>query len=437
MKNEEEIILVAKMYTGEYIENNIGHEIINFFKPDNKEEYYGYVIYNGKVDIEKTDKIKSILFVSDVKNRKVKVIAKVDNPEFVFNIENQADFIEENNIKYGGVLLNEIMDKNGVDEYGIYITYKAQKIMKPKNENTYILLKGSKEKNSDSHIKTSWNIGHTIGYISSTKKEDNKSYKKINDLIKSNNWKELEEKRIDNQIKNLYIDLNEEQESFMDIVHKEYDETVFSNMLFYYLGKKKMLQPFVKKFFDIELSENAKIEKEKATKKHTKKGRIDLWIEDEMSKCCIVIENKIKSGINGRYYVKDKNTNKKILKTQLDKYIEWVENFKEKDKKENKYADYIKKYYIFVPNYKKDELEKEMLEQNLMPKEDGEDLYKIISYKEIYDYFNSEENKKKMKDDIYYIGFLKALSKHIYTSEKEMERKFVCAINKAEDQTNR
>ena len=40
---DEKIILVAKMYTGKYIEKNIGHEIINFFKPDIGDKYYGYI----------------------------------------------------------------------------------------------------------------------------------------------------------------------------------------------------------------------------------------------------------------------------------------------------------------------------------------------------------------------------------------------------------
>ena len=47
MEQENNIILIAKMYTGEYIEENIGHEITNFFKPNGKNEYYGYIVYNG------------------------------------------------------------------------------------------------------------------------------------------------------------------------------------------------------------------------------------------------------------------------------------------------------------------------------------------------------------------------------------------------------
>ena len=62
-------ILIAKMYTGSYVNrrfNNIGHEIINFIKPDNKKEIYGYIINDGKIGRE----IKTILLINNTKNEK-------------------------------------------------------------------------------------------------------------------------------------------------------------------------------------------------------------------------------------------------------------------------------------------------------------------------------------------------------------------------------
>lgn len=119
----EKIILIAKIYTGNYIEKNIGHEIINFFKPDIGNKYYGYIIHKGTLsEKESYDKIQTILFVSDKKDDKVKILGKVekdkDNLKFIVNKkakdkESQKKFIEANNISYGGVNLNEIMDKNG------------------------------------------------------------------------------------------------------------------------------------------------------------------------------------------------------------------------------------------------------------------------------------------------------------------------------------
>lgn len=140
-----------------------------------------------------------------------------------------------------------------------------------------------------------------------------------------------------------------------------------------------------------------------------------------------MIENKLKSAINGRYVSDDDKTERKIEKSQLDKYIRWVDNYKENNKK--KFEDYEKKYCIFVPNYKTEELIKDIDKNNLMPKDtSGKGLYQIIEYKEIFEFFY--EQKNNMENDKYYIDFLRALSKHIYTAEEEMKRKFVYAIKK-------
>lgn len=431
--NNEKIILVAKMYTGEYIEQNIGHEIINFFKPDCDDYFYGYIIYNGKV--KECDKIDTILLVSDIKNRKMEILAKINKPEFISNTENnhkkQINYIEKHNIKYGNVLLTQIMQNNGLDEYGIYITYRTKNIAKPQ-KHQYILLKDSIEKEDNHQIKLSWNIGHNLGYISN--KKNHNEYEKLANKIKNIEWNEIEEKRITEDIINEYSYIDKE-ETFMDIINRKYDENVFSNMLYYYLYKKGLFKHFAKSLFNIELSSNTKIYKEKSTYSDSKIGRIDLFVEDTTNKICIIIENKLKSAINGRYYTNDSETNKVIEKSQLYKYMKWVETYK--DEKEEKYKKYKKYYYIFVPNYKEDELKNDIEMNNLMPKnENNDDLYRIITYKEIFDFFNSKEMRQKMCNDKYYTDFINSLSYHIYTADKEMERKFVNAIRKVREKNN-
>lgn len=431
---DEKIILVAKMYTGKYIEKNIGHEIINFFKPDIGDKYYGYIINDGKLKDGNYDKIQTILFVSDKKDNKIKILGKLDkdkdNLEFIVDKkatdkQSQITFIKDNNIRYGGVYLNDIMNKSEVDDYGIYISYSANNVYKPK-EDYYLLLKDSKEIENNYNKKINKNIGHQYCYISDSDKTEKADYKKISDLIKSINWKK-EEIKIDEKIQNkygkYYNELYDNKESFMDLINKEYDEIVFSNMLYYYFHKKGMFKKFAEEILKMNVSDNIKIEREK----NIDKGRIDIWIEDDKNKKCIVIENKLKSAINGRYVSDDDKTERKIEKSQLDKYIRWVDNYKENNKK--KFEDYEKKYCIFVPNYKTEELIKDIDKNNLMPKDtSGKGLYQIIEYKEIFEFFY--EQKNNMENDKYYIDFLRALSKHIYTAEEEMERKFVYAIKK-------
>ena len=440
-KNEnidKDIILVAKMYTGEYIQKNIGHEIINFFKPNDGQYYYGYIIYNGKIEKNKCKRIKSILLVSDVKDRKIEILAKIDNPEFISNVEDTRDlqkkYIQKNNIKYGGVLLDKIMEKKGTDDYGIYITYKARKIEKPK-EKFYILLNDSVEKENSNNIKLSWNIGHNYGFIPKSDfnqqkdiEEEDINYKKINEKMIEIKWKEIEEIKI-KDVLDKYPFSNEDN-TFMDLINKEYDETVFSNMMYYYFYKKKMFKDFAKEVLKVELSNDIILNKEKSTESDLQKGRIDIFAEDNNNKVCIVIENKLKSGINGKNYSVDAKNND-VKTSQLTKYVQWIQDYKEN--KKSKYENYQKHFYIFVPNYKKDELIKDIKDNNLMPKDEkGNDLYVIITYDKIFNYFNSKRIKEKMSEDKYYNDFLSALSNHIYTADKEMERKFVNAIKKVD-----
>ena len=101
----------------------------------------------------------------------------------------------------------------------------------------YLLLKDSKEIENNYNKKINKNIGHQYCYISDSDKTEKADYKKISDLIKSINWKK-EEIKIDEKIQNkygkYYNELYDNKESFMDLINKEYDEIVFSNMLYYY-----------------------------------------------------------------------------------------------------------------------------------------------------------------------------------------------------------
>lgn len=108
-------------------------------------------------------------------------------------------------------------------------------------------------------------------------------------------------------------------------------------------------------------------------------GNIDLFIKG--SSKVIVIENKIKSGLNGK---EDNGT------TQLDKYYNYT-------------TEYVRKYklleanfYIFLPNYSEIELSEEMKK-----------IYRIIRYKDIYEFF--AHNAVEYMDDKYFADFLKAV----------------------------
>lgn len=153
--------------------------------------------------------------------------------------------------------------------------------------------------------------------------------------------------------------------------------------------------------------------------KRTRHGRIDIFAIEE--KKAIIIENKIKSGLNG--------IDKQEEKTQLQVYVKAMKEEFNIDK-ENIFG------LVFVPDYNKSIIEKEIRE---LEKVEIINYYNIISYSELLYFF--EKYKNIVKEDLYYDyyeDFLKALKNHTYKdidekNRTETEKKFIYAINKAKN----
>lgn len=435
---EKDTILIAKMYTGSYVNrrfNNIGHEIINFIKPDNKDEIYGYITHDGKIGNKYKKRIKTILFISNARNGKAKIIAKVNNP-IIIDEDKYKD--EQKKIEYGGKILTNIMGKCVKDKYGRYITYKCdEKNIQFAKEEKYIDIHKKDNQCVIPYLRTKI-------YIS---KDDKKVYDKIINKVIENEeiWEDNESnkiERITEQEKEKYENLGDNNSSFMDLVQAEYNEEIISNMLKYYFEKENVFKRFMNKLAEnkelkmekINIGENIKLYREKYVKiskeGSNEQGRIDLFIEDEINKNVIVIENKIESRIHGKAY-----EDGKTQKSQLEVYYDWVYSFKEDGNEEEKYKNYNKKFLIFVPNYRKNEIDDE-LEQYYKKQKDNkiQEEYKIITYSEIYNFFKDSSNLKfeeNSREYYYFQDFLNVLSIHKMESNYEMiRRRFINAINR-------
>lgn len=382
-------IMLNKMYVGTYLSDSIGHEAINLFKTD-KGENYIYAQPYGIIDKAKHQHLKTILLVrkSGVKD-KVEVIAKVTGIHIIETNSRaeQNDYIEKNHIYYGGKSVIDIFAQNKTNQkQQAFVTFKVdniQKAVKPFSiecgqfRNTMFC---NKNKKSDLYSKLI---------------ED------INDVSK---WEK------GNSTKQIVLeDLKPEEPNFLHIIRKDYDELIFSNLFQYFFNKNKALfaKKFIKEFLEIDLSENFKIEREKF--------HIDMLISDENN--VIVIENKIKSGINGQSANRKVNETDKI-QSQLEKYYQIIANAKVEDNKE-KLKEYIgkkAKFVIFLPDYN---------DINLSKFSHGEN-YKPIKYSAIYEYFYSNQNLfKECLSDVekrYFNEFLNALKKHIEKTDKSLEK---------------
>ena len=203
---------------------------------------------------------------------------------------------------------------------------------------------------------------------------------------------------------------------------KDHDELCYSNLLQHFFSvKPKIFKKFAKKVLNItNLSENYKILREWKN--------IDILIDDKENKNVIVIENKIKSGINR---VEDRhNIGSDLVQSQLKTYYEYVVNgieYKKNnlvdidDKENNKYKEYTGKYFfIFAPDYN---------HINLKNYDCGK-LYTLIEYSKIFKFF--EEYKEELKEVPYFNEFLYALQKHTKpidnSNEEEMMKRFLAKI---------
>ena len=302
-------ILLNSMFVGNYglDKGNLPHEVINFFRADNG-QFYVYITPYGTIspnmDIED---LKAILFVHNVGNGLIEVVAKaeLDESSTLFtqgievrltdgSIKNKkkkekyiADMAKEN-IQYGGITIQDIHSKNNVDNE-IHVTMKAKTICFPQNP----LFLTSKEELED--------MEQRIFYIS-PKKISNQSmkayydensdtatgYKKLLDIIENEQiW--LSPDYVPN-LREADITNDETSNNFFRIIGQQNNELIFSNMFYYLFSQYPgLLQKFASDILDTELSENYIIDREK--------HHMDLRLVDERN--YIIIENKIKSLING------------------------------------------------------------------------------------------------------------------------------------------
>lgn len=369
-------ILINQLFAGAYLQEgtNIGHEVINLFKDDNNDNYL-FVTPSGAV---KNHDVERILFVQNIKAREtMEVIMKADGLT-------KTSVEDISKIYYAGNNIVDIFKKNlyhgEKDSVGIEImaTYKASNVVFPKN-GTRIILTVDKDYIADDDntlvIFLNPNKQKIVGqgmrtYLSEISYPD--IYDVINELLNDNSkWEK------DNNTQKMISDgsLARNNISFLEIIRKENDELIMSNLLAYYFNyNHRMFSKFTNEVMGInDFSISFEIIRESM-------NNIDLWVQDENN--IIVIENKIKSGINGRM---DDGT------SQLDKYADFAEKYKRDNKLGNVF------YFLFVPNY--NNLSRDISKLNVQ--------YKIINYSEIYDFFR--KNAAEYINDKYFSDFLSGL----------------------------
>lgn len=510
MNEEDSVIILNRMYVGDYLGENLGHEVINLIKSDNGNHYI-YVNAHGTVneefyrrddEIVKNDVIllTRLVNISGI-NDTVEVLAKATGCELCAKKEMEElfankgkyqkqkkldkakerhkineQYINDNKIKYGGVFLNEIFNNNDYDgrtnDSAMFVTYKVDKIVKPKKR-IYIsrdeLSDATKKflKSDEKEVEVFWLNQNSNGERYKPKGTDLKTYFKkgskkeqafenLKGIIDDeDNW---ENNTIEEKTEDILENYKPRKHNLIDIIHKTRDELTYSNLLAYMLMQEPLKESFCN-FFSAKgvkkLSKDYVVTREE--------GNIDILIQDDNN--IIVIENKIKSDINGW---KTENKNSESVTNQLHKYMHYVYGdiwdktcYKKVEDKDNRYLS-IKKFQDELKSQEESKSQEEPQKRNrhffvLKPKynnlsetsinEEIEDFekknvknsgierkgeYKIISYADLYNHFKDIECNA-----MYFKEFKSAIERHSYDvdniQEHQMFERFVEIIKKSSD----
>lgn len=397
-----EVIMLNRMYAGKYLEENIGHEVINLFKDDNGNNYI-YINDDGYVNPKYNGLVKAVILVKHVEKGVLEIIAKAEQLTQVNyktsdvneSISSQIRYIKDNHITYGGVLLSDVYNK-GVEQ--VSITYKTDMIRKVKRP-IYLIEDVEKLDSYPSPVcmpEKHFSSQSLKMYYDSA--ELPKSFDALNAVINDDNY--WEEKDTTERLDLSDLDSFGSHNGFLSLIHKEDDELIYSNLFAYFFKVNPVL--FVK--FSNEILGISHFEKEYKIVRESN-DNIDLWIEDANS--IIVIENKIKSKINGERH----DILGKKIQSQLSKYYKYaVENSNGKEVY----------FYIFLPDYNFVNLDKYECGSH----------YKIVKYSQLYDFYFT--NAGNMLHEKYFKEFIDALYLHKDTIDnsrfEEMKRRFINAI---------
>lgn len=423
-------IVLNRMYVGDYLSNNIGHEVINLFQADNG-GHYVYLNSRGNLAAEHNGKIGYMLFVKYYEKGEVEVLGKAVGLEEAAGVAcslsrklgeedihlsgEQQTYIEE---KEKGVFYNKasiLKIFEGAGQQNIYITYKAKAVYRTQKDKKIIIHFGKDYEDKEGLI-----VLENYQQAKASLKQyiypsaNNEDYTKLLEIINNDEYWEKEVVRnVNDEIKNIGSKLNVYREnSLFDICRIQNDENRFSDALKYFMEQYPKLWKMFFKQYGIALGINYTVTREESTdfpdenKNQANKGRIDLVIRD--GKNIIVIENKIKSDINS---VKTDLPNT----TQLNRYVNYVTWSVSKGQKDEGLSP---KYFILAPDY------------NTF-KGYNVDPYMVITYSDLYQFLEITEY---VKSDANFKAFFEAMCRHTYKNVNdylyyEMMEKFVRRIN--------
>lgn len=440
-RNRDDVIVLNRVFSGEYLEDNIGHEVINLFKSDNG-KYYLYLNALGSFHKQWKNRIKSMLLVRTIKGAKMlEVIGLATGLSDVYDPElaektndskkpqpklkaDQDAFIDNNSISYGGVRINDIFCGNSFQQ-DVCISFEAERVVKPKEPIFITFERGASEEDISIGNATLVKLpGLNAAKASLKQYVENRgdsvaAYTALSSLINNkdmwgDDFKTVEESKA--------VLLPTATETMFDICRIAYSELAYSNTIAHFFEKyPHVFAGFMHEFgIDDFLSGKPLIIKRELY-------NIDLLFTNGDK--TVIIENKIRSGINGL----DKRDPKK---SQLRKYYKLLDptvtNYKSLGGKKDDIKELRRrfpnpKFFVLTPDYNNIDLEKY---------EYGTE-YTKMHYSQLYNYLR-KTSEYKNKADLRFCDFVNSLEKHSQPYDNELYvqtlKRFMDLINSRQSQ---
>lgn len=441
-------IVLNRMYVGDYLTTNLGHEVINLYQADNGRNYL-YLNSTGDFVKAHSDKVEWMLLVKYYGIGEVEVVGLASglndvydaNYKFVNKYDGADDEIfaqqklfisnEPGGVCYGGASILNIFGKAG--QQSVFITYTANQLLLPRDSvrifirfhterkiaypphrygDVVVVLEGYQQAKA-SLKQYVYPEGTYSGDLAKQNTEAKKrDYIKIREMLIDNTslWMESKNQVDDEELS----DVVSRGVSLFDICQIQNDENKFSNALAYFMLRAEYRALWSRFFakFDIPMGEEYSITREEASKIEDASmkdvasgGRIDLLVRTP--ELMIVIENKIKSDINS---VEEDGEGKQLLRYY--NYVSWLTSDKQSQ-------DYGKEayYVILTPKYNIPTIEDKKMRE----------LYRIITYTDVYDYLTAY--KSEFAEDDNFVAFYEAMHRHTHDNVNdylyhEMQERF-------------
>ncbi|MBR3798683.1 MAG: PD-(D/E)XK nuclease family protein [Bacteroidales bacterium] len=449
MKKE---IVISRMFTGKYLNYNLGHEAINIFK-DDEGDHYIYLndigtfgkehLKNGKLTIDK------ILLVKTIGGGAVEVVALASELSMIYNpeesiLENRSRIERDygHKIKYGGSSLMKLYD--GSAQQDVLVTFKAEKVLTPKKR---ICIKYAPKNEKEPFDNDSFNDYEKILPLLETKMgqqlknyvaEGSKDYKILQDITEDDSlWGDTLQKVDPKGMAGDVLPI-----TYIDICGSSYDENIYSNTIAYYMRKYPRLvydwvqnssknRPFYPGIgFSSKWTENTKLRivREWAGETDSKKGRVDILLDGGSFVCAI--ENKLLSTLSSI----EPDGNGQVKGSQLDKYSQMLD----------KYYNGVRHFVLLLlPDYHPllHHLDKKPW---LRPAIDGADApqndytatlsgYPVVTYGQLLTFLEPYTKKDPYNEDYNFIQFVDSLRRHARKTDDgqylDMMRQFNEIIN--------